>query len=217
MAVTDVSNQHHYLVGGLGITDTTHSLFGNSTIHFPSDGSGICTFIDTSSYDFLWNDSQPYTIEFWFYPENNTSIQFIVNNGFYSGISSGAYLFGINAGNLYLSSTPINLVGAYFVYTSFGNYGAITIGAWHHVALSYDGSDYRGFMNGNLVFTHTSSTGVNNSAMQAHNYVKLGAEGNAGGGSAYRFLGSLSNIRLTKGISRYAAGFTPPAAPFPAS
>jgi hypothetical protein len=87
----------------------------------------------------------------------------------------------------------------------------LTIGQWHHVAVSRSGNTFRLFINGVLDVSATNSTsldGGNNSPI----YV---GGGGGGAGSQY-FNGYLSSTRLVKGTAVYTATFTTPTAPLTA-
>ena len=83
---------------------------------------------------------------------------------------------------------------------------AIPTGQWTHVALCKSSGTTRMFIGGTQAGSNYSD---------ANNYVaslfRVGGNVNA---DAY-FNGYIDDLRITKGIARYTANFTPPAAPFP--
>lgn len=85
--------------------------------------------------------------------------------------------------------------------------GAIVTGTWYHVAATRSGNTYHLFIDGVQVSTvNDASRGV----VTAHK-AKIGNfDGQAGG-----LHGIIDEVRVTKGVARYTATFTPPTAPFP--
>ncbi len=80
--------------------------------------------------------------------------------------------------------------------------GTVPANAWSHVAITRQSGVRRLFLNGALVGTHNTSTA-------SFNVSRLGW-------TVYRgnFSGYIDEARVTKGIARYVAAFTPPTAPF---
>lgn len=85
----------------------------------------------------------------------------------------------------------------------------ITIGTWTHAAVSRVGITTRMFIDGALVKTASLSGG--GSAVAAP---KRASVGNFWGVSS-ALHGAIDEVRVTKGVARYTASFTPPVAPFP--
>ena len=79
---------------------------------------------------------------------------------------------------------------------------------WTHVAYSRSGTTGRLFVNGTQVASGTDSTNYSSS-----NPPKIGGNGT----TTDNFIGFLDEVRVTKGVARYTAAFTPPAFPFPNS
>lgn len=85
---------------------------------------------------------------------------------------------------------------------------AIPMSSWVHIAVSRSGSNWRGFVNGAIDQTFSSSAAI--SAAPSGYFVGHWHDGNA-----RCFNGHIAELRITKGICRYNAAFTPPVAPFP--
>lgn len=79
---------------------------------------------------------------------------------------------------------------------------------WHHYAVSRTGTTLKLFIDGTEVYSGTNSD--NNTFVYSPTIGTF-----AGGTGSYPFYGYLDNIRITKGIGRYTAGFTPPVAEYP--
>lgn len=89
-----------------------------------------------------------------------------------------------------------------------GVYNTITANNWHHVAITKSGDTYRLFVDGTMSDERTQTnlsidfTGVliGKNGWDAHNG---------------EYTGYLDELRVTKGVARYTASFTPPTSPFP--
>lgn len=85
--------------------------------------------------------------------------------------------------------------------------GALSIDTWYHLAWVRDGTDFYYFLDGVQVgSTQTYSSTLFNGTSQ----IEIGNEENGNFNADFW----LDNVRLTKGVARYTAGFTPPTAPY---
>lgn len=80
-------------------------------------------------------------------------------------------------------------------------------GQWHHVAVTRFGNTWRLFIDGVLNVEASFSGNLNG----ATGKLRIGG----GEGSNEAMKGYLDDIRVTKGVARYLANFTPPTAPVP--
>jgi hypothetical protein len=85
------------------------------------------------------------------------------------------------------------------------------VSQWVHLALTRSGSTVRLFVEGTLRGS-TTATGTVNSTSGT---TRIGFEKD--GTSGRELNGYLDEFRITKGVARYTANFTPPTAPFPNS
>jgi hypothetical protein len=131
-----------------------------------------------------------FTIEFWLYA--------LANRG---------RLFNLAAAN---SRIEINQDGSkpyqFYLYNAgveiFDNLAVGFSGSsWHHLALTRSGSTLRLFGGGTLYATATHSSTLTPTTVM--------------GSGSVLFDGYMDDLRITKGVARYTASFTPPAAPFP--
>ena len=172
---------------------TTQSKFGGASIAF--DGAGdYCTTATSNSFEFGTGDA---TIEAWVYPSALTGIRVMIEMRPFGNPATGV-VFYLNGATLSVAKTRIDVLQAA---------GTLVINSWHHIAWSRQGSSNRLFLNGNLVNTTTDSTSYPLTT------VYLGAESNSP--PTQFFNGYIDDLRITKGIARYTATFTPPDAPFP--
>lgn len=85
---------------------------------------------------------------------------------------------------------------------------AVSRDAWHHVAAVRDGATIRLFVDG----VASGSTTVSGNLLSSASSLSFGAYGSGTVGSPLK--GWLDDIRITKGVARYTAAFTPPDAEF---
>ena len=178
---------------------TAQSKFGGASIAFDGTGDSAETGI---SNDFAFG-SGDFTIECWVWFNSITSTTTIMRldsgsgfNGILFGHSTNLGCYVTSAGTSWdiLSNQPLT--------------GATALNTWHHVALTRSGNTFRGFVNGSQTFSVTSSLAI----YQPNPMARIGAA-NPNGAAAMN--GYIDDLRITKGVARYTANFTPPTAPFP--
>jgi len=87
---------------------------------------------------------------------------------------------------------------------------ACSLNTWTHIAFTYDGTSIYAFSAGVLIGTTTSAT----AAPSTTPTLAVGELVGAIAGATNTFTGYLDEIRITKGVARYTATFTPPTVPF---
>jgi hypothetical protein len=171
--------------------DTTVKKYGTGALEF--DGNG--DYLQVPDSPNLILSSGVYTIEGWIYPNGNYSdyrtivAKRIVNSNtaawqVFLNITNG-YL-GFYNGTIYLSSTTP------------------TANQWSHFAAVFDGTNINLYLNGTSVL----QTAITNSDVNAN--ILVGWSGTL----TEFFNGFIDDLRITKGVARYTANFTPPTAPF---
>lgn len=193
----------------------TVTIFGDARIGTDQSKFGGASLVAGSSPNFQWATNRiqfppgpdfaygtaDFTLEYWIFPtvENINRItysQAITSiNYFMSGITSANLSFFVFAA-ISGSGTPV-----------FGP--AVPINTWSHVAAVRLNGVARVYTNG------VGGTPVN----CTQNFDNTTYPSNIGGYSHQPATepnrGSLDEFRITKGIARYTANFTPPTAPFP--
>jgi len=186
---TDSSTSNHTITAvGDAQHSTTQSKFGATGIKFDGTGDYITV---AHSTDFNW--SSAFTIEMWFW---------------YTG--SGDQILhvkraGETANNIRIHTNNTNGMG-WLIGSSWNiilEQSGLTVASnntWHHVAVSWDGTTYRFFLDG----TQISSTANTNAPDTTSAQVTLGA-GQSGGSPLN---GYLDEIRFSN-TARYTSNFTP--------
>jgi hypothetical protein len=161
------------------------------------DGTGdYLTAPQSTLYDFGTGD---FTVEFWTYMNATADTTFI------SKFISGAYAWLVQ----YISGT-----GLRFYWGNNGTLDSFVVGSWspststwYHVAVTRASGTLRLFIDGTQVGTTTNS-----SSYTSVTSLSIGRNADAGG---IQYLnGYMDDIRITKGVARYTAAFTPPTAAF---
>ena len=180
---------------------TTQSKFGGSSMYF--DGNG--DYLQTLANDYLNFGTGDFTIECWVYnePTSATYPSFIASITGWSAGASGhrfdntgyanKFWFGLNGSGGVASGDPFMASSSTFNHNQ-----------WYHYALTRSGNTWRMFIDGNLENTQTYS-GSYNAALGG---MRLGYSTWDGANGYWQ--GYLDDVRITRGIARYTANFTPP-------
>jgi hypothetical protein len=163
---------------------TTQSKFGGASIAF--DGTG--DYVQLLNSDLLAFGTGDYTIEMWIYGTDNATGRRIIE------------LSGNGEGNLAVVGTTIQYYNGTFNDSSSSN--VIVANSWQHIALSRQAGTARVYVDGTVRVSRAAPL----STSQRSLYI--------GGLNAVPFVGYMDEIRITKGVARYTANFTPPTAPF---
>ena len=177
----------------------TISVFGNAQVSTtdPKLGSGSLTldgngdYLTTPANTAFAFGTGDYTVECWVYVNTGNG-----NDGLFTfGDSTSGLALAIYAGQWSLTNAG---AGGFTM-------GAVTTGVWQHLAVTRSGSSQRLFING----TQLGST-LNNSTNFTQNQLKIGYYYDAN----YSINARIDEFRVTKGVARYTANFTPPTAAF---
>jgi hypothetical protein len=176
---------------------TSQFKFGSSSLN--QDGTSQ---IHLSNSNFQFAASQ-FTVECWVNFTSTTGQQFFV--GLWQVAGNLGWVFNYNASllawNWSTTGSDNNAVTGTW---------SPTTGVWYNIAADYDGTKTRlyvnGVMTGSVVGSHTIAASGNNLSIGANNL-----------DNNFHFNGFIDELRITKGVARYAsdAGFTVPTAAFP--
>jgi hypothetical protein len=196
-AIYDSSMMATYETVGNTTSTGVIKKYGNSSMSF--DGTGDYLVSPFSVNNNLGTGS--FTFEAWLYPSSIAGIR-----GFYAltGGSGGVpkFVIHLNAGT---PSIHYNgLTGGSDIYTTATS--AITANTWTHLAFVRNGSTWTWYINGVASGTGSNSTNITFTTQPL--YVGYGGE-------SYftEFNGYIDDLRVTRGVARYTANFTPPSSP----
>ena len=146
----DPSNASSYSGSGTTLTDLTSNGYNGTLVGSPE--------FETDHFNFTANDyfvtpdisssigaSDVHTVELWFYPTGDNGV--LLN---YSNTSTPGSEYHFSAIEMVSGQLEFGLWNGTAV-TSSGPTGSVTLDTWHQVVLTYDGSNFRGFLDGQRV------------------------------------------------------------------
>jgi hypothetical protein len=168
------------------------------------DGSDARALV-TAPLDLLdFSNGGSYTVETWVNATDlsGSSWRTICNNGT-SGVYSPIYLAFIGD-KLHALASHNGSSYTLDTRSDIGSSGIATFvtNTWYHIAYTWDGSDYKFYVDGVLLHTITK-TGT---PVSPPRDLGIGARA----GNYELFNGYIQDFRITKGLVRYTANFTPP-------
>ena len=180
--------------------DDTQSKFASTSIKF--DGSSdLLTVANHADWDFGTAD---FTVDFWTYIVNGAQ-----DDTFFSTLPTGGSPVGLN---LSLRETEPFSLG---VYTSVGYLGNGSVGnytskviyenRWYHIALVRASGVFKFYVDGVNVGTVSGQTSLNVDTDQILHLGRFYTNT-----SGYHLDGFMEEFRISKGIARWTAAFTPP-------
>lgn len=200
-AVIDSSQYAHAVTvfGGAAIS-TASMLFGKPSLLF--DGAGdYCVLPDAPALELGSGD---FTIEFQIKTTQTSAYACPIGRDNTTFVS-GAWAFLLNgpsSGAVELWAQNYSNGAPLLSAPSAG----INNGAWRHVEVGRSSTTWRLFVDGVQVAINTFSGAITDADLS----INLGRQP----GYSRDFAGNLAQIRITKGLARHTANFTPPSAPF---
>lgn len=181
--------------------DTADKKFGSASGLF--DGAGdLIAWPDSADWAF---GTVPFTVECWVKPATVAAgTYFLV--GQWNNTGNLAWILYQNGAALAFN---VSTTGSDNITQLSG--GTLSTSGFQHVCADYDGTKYRAYIGGVMVASSTTARNIFNSA----EVLGVGASGGAGFG----YNGWMDELRITKGVARYASdgGFAVPTAAFPRS
>ena len=178
---------------------TAQSKFGGASIAFDGTGDRV-SVANNAAFDFGTGD---FTVECWVFSvaaltSYNLEYAHIAGKG--RGAGGGEYSLGFYQQKINWFANAAVTQGTTI----------LTNNTWYHFAASRNGSTLRLFVNG-LLESSTTNT------LDYTSYVSFNAGDRQAGdsGGQYPLNGYIDDLRITKGVARYTANFTPPTLPFP--
>jgi hypothetical protein len=177
---------------------TTQSKFGGGSMYF--DGSGdYLTSIATPNIELGIGN---YTIECWVNISAAASSGGIISKGPVGTLTNTTWSLEFNGSGNNVGYYVYNANSASFIITSTSN---IKTSTWIHLAVCRSGNNTRLFVNG----TQEGSTYTSGYTIATGDNLYIG--GGFYAPTTRSITGYIDDLRITKGIARYTANFTPPA------
>lgn len=192
--ITDEGGHTWYAIDSSIITTTKKIGIGSLYL----DGSSSYIYSPYSSdYDFGSGD---FTVEWWEYRFNSTSGPAAIARSGASGFVP--WIFGQSDGTnslIYISSN-----GSSWDVANGKTFGTISTNTWVSYAVTRQGTTFRAFKNGTITDSWTSSATIPTST----------ADFVIGKKSSSYITACIDEVRITKGLARYTASYTPTTDPF---
>ena len=199
-----------------GILDATASnvleTAGNAQISTVQKKYGTGSMLFDGNGDYLVSPSGTayhlpgdFTIECWVYQNSTAGTQGVIVKRRLDTTETGTWGIVADAGIFSFQKLQVTVVGT--------NFGTSVANTWQHIAVCRQGSTIRMFLNGTQSASVTDSTNYTNT----RNLI-IGAWNRSGAGDVPTqgwFNGYIDDLRITKGVARYTANFTPPTAALP--
>jgi hypothetical protein len=183
--------------------DTSQSKYGGASMELLSATDHI--YYANSSQEVV-DLTTDFTIEGWIRPANDSVSMAVFDSRPASGASKGILVYLEPSDDTIRAIIWDGLAVSSLSVTAPSSYTATN---WHHVAVCRSGNDFYVSLAGAV-----NSGSITFAVDAGSEPFRIGRSGNSA--SSFRqFVGHIDDVRITKGIARYTAAFTPPTAPFP--
>lgn len=186
---------HAFSKTGSPSISTVSSQYGGASLRLPG-GAAL-----KAAYSSAWVMPGDFTVEFWANIAAHDNFGGLIAAAATNSWAGWQLIFDSATGNLRFEGGPSTSQVALVASSSY------PYNAWTHVALTRRGSTIRLFQNGALVGSTTCSGTLDD----VGNTFNIGVERTGG---AY-VTGYIDDLRITQGVARYTANFTPPPASLP--
>jgi len=173
---------------------TSDVKFGTGSMLFDGVGNSLQNNTSEGATSTTFGTAN-FTIEMWVLLNTASTVQGICEASQLTAIAGRFYL-RLEGGKFRFGSYPIS--------DSLVSNQISVASTWYHLAVSRSGTLLKMFLNGTQVDSETDST----------NFIGSGITVGAIAGPFY-LNGNIDDLRITKGVARYTANFTPPARAFP--
>jgi hypothetical protein len=180
--------------GDVSLSDSQYK-FGGASAYFDGTGDYLVT-PTTSVLTFGTNDL---TVELWIYQTVSSvgAYKVIVGDNVYSSVGGWTLYSYNNQLNLWKGGTEL-----------IAPSGTLTLNSWNYVVWTRQSGNNRIFING---------TQVGSTVSDSTNYTSTAIYVGSSKINTLNFAGYVDELRITKGVARYTANFTPRNSPFPNS
>jgi DNA-binding beta-propeller fold protein YncE len=188
------------------VTTTAEIKYGSASLDCSAGNAYV--YVSSASTGVMDFGTGDFTIECWIYRTSSGSRDFVCDTRQNTG-NTGSFFLVVGTDNkLEWSANNIS--------NSAKSTGTVPINQWVHLAVSREGTDIRLFIDGNLENTSTLSSSLVDDTNGTYPPI-IATTGFTWGTTAPALNGYMDDFRVTKGVARYTASFTPPIEPFPDS
>lgn len=199
--IVDASSKTNIETVGNAQISTTQQKYGSGSVYL--DGTG--DYLVTDNYQFGYNN---FTIEGWFRPASIAATTNFWGMGNGSGSVPKFSLYINASGNLVVDTGSIT---PQYPLSAVSAASVINLNNWNHIALVRSGTgagQTKLYVNGTSVASGALTGNLNTITGKMH----IGRIGEAFG---LRYNGHIDDFRITPGVARYTATFTPPTTGMP--
>jgi hypothetical protein len=197
--IPDLAMQNNLETVGNAQVSTSVKKYGTGSLAF--DGTG--DYLSIRDNPIFNLGASNWTIEAWVYPTATGSYPTIAAQ---YGVSAAEKSFFLGLGN---SNTNLEISLYYSsTLTTFSATSALTLNTWQHIAVVRNGNTVTLYVNGSSV----TSGSFTQTITDATSPLTIGYSADAG---QYPYTGYIDDFRITNGLARYTANFTPPTAALP--
>ena len=194
--VQDATGKNDIITYGSAKTQANTVKYGTGAMYF--DGNTAYVTMSAASNQNLVLGTGSFTIEFWAYiatsslTANLLDFRATTTNGIYPTLllNSGALNYYVNGSTVITGSSP-------------------SISTWHHIALVRNSGTTTLYLDG----TATGSAYTDSNSYLVGSAIAIGSSSYTLGSSYFN--GYIDDLRITKGVARYTANFTPLASAAP--
>lgn len=194
--VYDASQLNALTTVGNATSSTAQTKYAAGSVYF--DGSGDYLITSASAFAFGTGD---FTVEAWVYMTAYTGS--VAGGSIFGTVIGSKSGYSLNTGQ---DSTSLRLIsnasGTWADTLTTGS--GLSLNTWTHIAMSRNGANLRIFKDGVVIGSTSSASTLNFTGT-------TGWIGRFSDGTNDRyFTGYIEDVRVTKGLARYTADFTPP-------
>ena len=187
--IIDSTQKNNLITVGAAQLSSTVSKFGLTSMFFNGTTDYLSSPTNTS-----FDQNVIFTVEFWAYKTGAGT-----GNGYLYAQNTSGFL------TILFNATNNVLIDKSFVGVQVTSSSTFASNAWHHIAMAYDGTNTRLFVNGVLQGTMSGGGAASATTLTIGAYLS---------GSNF-FQGYIDELRVTRGVARYTSNFTPRTGRFP--
>jgi hypothetical protein len=190
-AIVDNSMMNDLETVGNAQISTSVKKYGTGSLAFDGTGDYLLAPVDANqNFNFGTGD---FTVEMWFYANSLSATDYAALCGCNNSVSTSEWGAYVRSNGVFFYGSAGTLTGS----------GTVSTSVWNHYAVTRSGSTLRVFLNG----VQQASATVSGSYINSSVGFRVGDDPT---GANPAFNGYIDDLRITKGVARYVANFTPP-------
>jgi hypothetical protein len=192
--------------GGANTSTTTSKYYGSSG-YFDGSNDYLSLGSTASNWKFLHDNTAAYTVECWIYYIGFTGINGTFISTDWGSSASEGFTLAVQPGNNLSCRMGNGGNGGDFMQVLDSASTNISTNTWTHVAVTYDLTTFRLFVNGVLAGSTTAKNTPSNSAPLHAPYIGGNPDGTYGSKYTNCYL---QDVRIYNGVAKYTSNFVVP-------